>query len=213
MRLFKNGNIGFKEIFIRQTYAIFDLVNQTLNTKSVNENRNLADVKIFSLAPNEVCDCNNFLLKYSSKPYDLLKPHIDKFMWGMDLDAATGFEQFTSTLEMLLLNKSESGKKEQLSRRVAVLLETDSGKIAALYHKMKNFYKYRSESIHEGITININTSTHTEFIEIVRNVLKMYLQICYTHLNSRSNISWQTIKRLTINQLKKEVIVKSLLFK
>ncbi|MCH5301061.1 MAG: hypothetical protein J1E56_07060 [Ruminococcus sp.] len=212
LRLFKDGNIGFKEIFIKHSYSAYGLIDQNFNIKSVNENRNLADIKIFSLAPNEVSSCNDFLQKYCSKPYDFLKPCIDKFMWGMDLDTSTGFEQFASTLEMLLLNKNEQNKKEKLSKRVAVLLGTDSSNITSLYHKMKSFYKYRSESIHEGITNNINVLVYAELKEIVRSVLKKYLQICYTNLISKSHITWPSIKRSTITYLKNEVDLKSLLF-
>ena len=42
---------------------------------------------------------------------------------------STGFEQYTTALEMTLLAKGERGKKEALSKRVAVLLESDTQRI------------------------------------------------------------------------------------
>ena len=118
---------------------------------------------------------------------------------------ATGFEQFTTALEMTLLAPGQQGKKEVLSKRVAVLLENTPADIAALYAKMKTFYRYRSESLHEGDDQNITDTETMELEDIVRRVLCKCLERCKTELSNNAAITWNDIKNQLIIDLMAKV--------
>ena len=114
-----------------------------------------------------------------------------EFIWGLEqLDIPTGFEQYTTCLEMTLLETDHPCKKEALAKRTAILLETDDVKIFALYEKMKSFYRYRSESLHEGDGRNITRVEMNELEEITRKVLKNYLSICKMAVQRNPCITW-----------------------
>lgn len=135
-----------------------------------------------------------------------MKDNIDEFVWGQaQVDMATGFEQFTTALEMTLLVPGQQGKKEVLSKRVAVLLETTSADMTALYTKMKAFYRYRSESLHEGDNQNITDTELLEMEEIVRRVLCKCLARCKAELVQNAAVTWDQIKTQLINDLMNKV--------
>ena len=106
---------------------------------------------------------------------------------------------------MTLLAKGERGKKEALSKRVAVLLESDTQRIQDLYNKMKDFYRYRSESLHEGNGQNITVSELKDLEEIVRRVLVKYLGFCKVAIQTAPTVTWDIIKRDKISDLKNSV--------
>lgn len=57
--------------------------------------------------------CNQFLSDYHGSEYTIFKNCIDEFVWGLEqVDIATGFEQFTTALEMTLLDHHQRGKKK-----------------------------------------------------------------------------------------------------
>lgn len=206
LRLFKKGNIGYKEIFFEHTFRAMGLYNTQKQTSN-SVTRNIVDDKIFTLSSEETLACNQFLQNYSGKEYNLLKNCIDEFTWGLEqYDEATGFEQYTTALEMILLGHNQEGKKEVLAKRVSVLLETDPVKLRNLYDKMKNFYRYRSESLHEGDGQNITAVELKELEEIVRSVLKKYLDFCKVALIANPAATWEEIKASKINDLKNLVI-------
>lgn len=59
---------------------------------------------------------------------------------------------------------------------------------------MKIFYRYRSESLHEGDGNNISAVELKELEEIVRLVIKKYFNICQTMIQNDNNITWNKIK-------------------
>ena len=205
LRLFKVGNIGTKELFLDHSFSLGILKNN-FNHVSDIVTRNITDTRVFSLSGTEVQACNQFLADYSGAAYMLMKDNIDEFVWGQaQVDMATGFEQFTTALEMTLLAPGQQGKKEVLSKRVAVLLENTSADMAALYTKMKAFYRYRSESLHEGDNQNITDTELLEMEGIVRRVLCKCLERCKAELTQNAAITWDQIKSQLISDLMTKV--------
>lgn len=205
LRLFKVGNIGTKELFLDHSYSLGILKNNFNHVSNI-VTRNITDTRMFSLDSAEIQACSQFLTDYRGAAYLLMKDNIDEFIWGLaQIDMATGFEQFTTALEMTLLAPGQQGKKEVLSKRVAVLLENTPADIAALYAKMKTFYRYRSESLHEGDDQNITDTETMELEDIVRRVLCKCLERCKTELSNNAAITWNDIKNQLIIDLMAKV--------
>lgn len=206
LRIFKKGNIGCKEMLFEHKFTVMGFINNTQKQTSDNVTRNIVDSRFFSLTPDEAAKCNQFLQEYIGQEYDLLKNCIDEFTWGLEqVDIPTGFEQYTTALEMIFLAKDQQGKKEVLSKRVSVLLESDPIEIRALYDKMKSFYRYRSESLHEGDGRNITAAELKGMEDIVRKVLLMYLEFCKTAITINASITWEVLKENIIKDLKATV--------
>lgn len=130
------------------------------------------------------------------------RDRIDEFVWGLQqVDTPTGFEQFTTALEMTMLEKNQKNKKEALAKRVSVLLESDAVARRALYDKMKVFYRYRSESLHEGNGENISKEELEELEDVVRRVLVKYLDYCKQEKSINSSITWNQIKNKKIQEM------------
>lgn len=209
LHLFKEGNIGTKQLFLDHTFSL-GIINNKLNHTSDNVTRNITDERVFSLSPEEVSPCNQFLIEYSGQEYLLLKDCIDEFVWGLaQIDVATGFEQFTTALEMTLLGHNQQGKKEVLAKRVAVMLENTPENIDQLYSKMKMFYRFRSESLHEGDGQNISEIELYEMESIVRRVLVKCLKKTKQELSHNAAATWSGIKEQIINDLKAKVIAET----
>lgn len=205
LHLFKEGNIGTKEIFLDHVFS-FGVIKNKLNHTSNNATRNIIDDRMFSLLPDEVLSCNQFLLAYQGPEYVMLKNSIDEFVWGLEqVDIATGFEQFTTALEMTLLRRNQQGKKESLSKRVAVMLESTPTSIDQMYAKMKKFYRFRSESLHEGDGQNTSKAELFEMEEIVRRVLVKCLERIKRELQINASVTWPEVKIMIINDLKSKV--------
>ena len=134
----------------------------------------------------------------------MLQDCIKEFTFGLSqIDIPTAFEQYTTALEMMLLDSNDrQGKKECLSKRTAMLLGCDDADIQMLYMQIKNFYKYRSESLHEGDGSNITFHELHSLENLTRNVLKQFLRLCKNELSNNSNVTWEDIKDRKINQLK-----------
>lgn len=208
LHLFKKGNIGFVQLFFVHKFTVFGFINQNMKQTDNSISKNIIEDTLFSLSSREITECNAFLSRVTNQEFNLIKENIDEFIWGLEqADISTGFEQYTTALEMTLLAKGERGKKEALSKRVAILLESDTQKIQDLYGKMKNFYRYRSESLHEGNDQNITISELKDLEEITRCVLIKYLEFCKTAILIDSTVTWDTIKREKISDLKNSVSV------
>lgn len=205
LHIFKAGNIGTKQVFYEHSFS-YGLINNMVKRTSDNVTRNIVDDRVFSLTAAELANCNRFLLDYSGAEYTVMKHNIDEFIQGLaPVNHSVGFEQFTTALEMTLLGHGQQGKKEVLSKRVAVLLEDSSANITHLYMKMKDFYRYRSESLHEGDDQNITEVERLELEGIVRRVLTKCLQRCKAELALDSSITWNEIKEKIIDELKTKV--------
>jgi hypothetical protein len=207
LQIFKNGNIGLKEIFFTFTYKPLGFVanthNMTINIKDANTIKQDA----FILSEQETVDCNLFIHNYFETEFIVMKNIIDEYTFGLkQIDKATGFEQFTTALEMIFLEKNQQSKKEVLSKRVSALLGTSNAEITALYNKMKSFYRFRSESLHEGDGTNITVTELDELEDITRMVLNKYLAICSNAIASNPCVTWDKIKETQIITLKSLVV-------
>lgn len=201
LRLFKEGNIGTKQIFSEHTFSL-GLINNRVQRNIDNAERNIIDNRVFSLTPSELTTCNQFLAEYSGAEYTIMKHIIDKFMQGLSkIDAATAFEQFTTAMEMTLLDAGQQGKKVVLSKRTAALLEDTPSHRSAMYLRMKNYYRFRSESLHEGNTSNITDGERLEFEAIVRRVIRKCLARCKAEISLNPTVTWDEIKSKMINDL------------
>ncbi len=208
LRLFKPGNIGFFEVFFTFRFKSLGIINNTVNNSSCNKTRNTLDARRFTLTDQEVDPCNGFIADYINAPYTLLENSINEFSWGLEqVDIATGFEQYTTALEMILLGQNQAGKKQALANRVAALIGKDQTEITMLYKKMTEFYRYRSESLHEGDGTNISKAELEDMEEIVRRVINACLQCCKLELASNPSITWETVKSGLIGRLKNKVLV------
>lgn len=195
-RILKEGNIGYKDLFFRFKHSCLGgLIKNTFNMTSSIQTRNTIDNRFFSLSANEVADLNRFITEYSNEPYDILKECIDEFIWGLEqVDLPTGFEQYTTTLEMILLPKNKDGKKQMLANRVAALLGTNNTEIQNLHQKMLNYYRFRSESLHEGDGSNISDNEIKELENITRQILILCLKQCKQELANSSSVTLDTVK-------------------
>lgn len=201
LRLFHEGNIGFRTVFFQFKHQALGITN-TLNRPVHIQTRNTVDSRIYSLTPDEIRACNAFLSMYAGSPYDLLKDCIDVFSWGLEqIDVATGFEKYTTALEMTLLESNQQGKKQALANRVSVILGKTNSEIQTLHQKMTDFYRYRSESLHEGNGSNISEIELRELERIVRSVLSWYLEQIRLALLANPTATWAEIKKATICNL------------
>jgi hypothetical protein len=207
LHLFKKGNIGFVQMFFEQKYTALGFITNNMKHTDNSVSKNVIDDTMYTLSDEELSDCNTFLGAYDDSVYCLIKDNIDEFIWGLEqIDIPTGFEQYTTSLEMTMLAKGQQGKKEALSKRVAVLLESSPVDRKNLYDKMKDFYRYRSESLHEGDGQNITKAELVEMEEVVRRVLVMYLEFCKSELATNPLATWEELKAKKIKELKAKVV-------
>lgn len=202
MRVFKEGNVGPANIFFNFEFNALGLIKNRNRKKITIQTRNTIDDRFYSLTETEKQELRRFISD-NALSYALMKPVIDEFVWGLEqFDLPTGFEQYTTALEMTLLEHNEQGKKQKLSNRAAIMVSnSNSGQIQVIHDKLKDFYRFRSESLHEGDGSNISKSELQELEGIVRLVLQNYLVLCNQSLQPGQNISWEQIKTTTINSL------------
>ncbi len=202
LRLFKSGNIGFLDVFFHYSFTIMGFINNKIDNCSHNQTRNTISSRLFTLSESEVVACNQWLNDYCNEPYALLKNSIDEFSWGLEqIDVPTGFEQFTTALEMTLLPQNQPGKKQMLANRISALLGNTPMEVQQIHQKVLDFYRFRSESLHEGNGSNITDSELDELENITRDVLKRYLLRCKIEYNINSSVTWNAIKNMIINDL------------
>lgn len=202
LHLFSSGNIGLYQTFFKYKFQVFGFINNTLNHSSTSSTRNAYDERKFILNPEGTEHCNQFLRDYETITYVTLKPIIDEFIWGLEqLDEPTGFEQYATALEMALLPVNQPGKKQMLSNRVAVLLGTNDVEIKRIHDKMMEFYRYRSESLHEGDGSNISKQELIEMESYVRKTIVKIMQRCKQQLDVDNTKTWDAIKDNLMNEL------------
>lgn len=202
LRLFKSGNIGFIDVFFHYSFTVMGFIKNTVDHCNHNQTRNTIASQRFTLNESEVVSCNQWLNDYCNAPYTLLKNSIDEFSWGLEqIDVPTGFEQYTTALEMTLLPQNQPGKKQMLANRISALLGNTPTEVQQIHQKVLDFYRFRSKSLHEGNGSNITDSELHELENITREVLKICLWRCKVEHNSNSNVTWETIKDVIINDL------------
>ena len=204
--LYKSGNIGHCDLFFDFTYKVLGIINNNTHSCSHNESRNIINTNKYTLTEQELIECNQFIVEYRGEPFQMLKPSIDEFIWGLhQIDEPTGFEQYTTALEMTLLEKNARCKKQKLANRVAILLGASIENIQQLQSDMMKFYRFRSDSLHEGDGSNISTVELQRLENIVRHVLRECLILCKTGIERDGTIKWSTIKQQLIDDLVQRV--------
>ena len=203
LRLFHVGNIGFYEIFFDYSFKTFGVINTQIHHKTQFRSRNVTDHRKFTLTRQELIECNQFLADNKGMPFKLLQASIDEFVWGMgQIDIPTGFEQYTTALEMTLLEKGAQNKKKMLANRVAILIGTSPADITRIHANMLSYYRFRSESLHEGSGASISTTELHSLEEYVRSVLKKCLLRCKQEITVNAATTWEEVKLKIIADLK-----------
>ena len=206
LRLFKEGNIGYYELFVIHNFKLMGFLNQKLDQTDHSLTQNTVEETFFTLSDTEAAKCNTFIQDVTDKEYNLMKENIKVFMEGLEQTIdSTRLEKYTTVLNMTLLKKNEDGIKAVMAKRTAVLLERDPSKILELYSKMISFYKARSASSHEGEYNAITKSDLKEYEQIVRLVLLKYLSFCKDEILKNPFITWNEIRRKKADDLKKDV--------
>lgn len=205
--LFKEGDIGIYEVFFNFQYQFLFMNNNFSKTVLISD-ANIICRNIYTLNKSEQETFIKFLTNHN-QAFQLLNKTIDSFTYSYKLlYDAKAFEQITTTLEILFLKKGESMKKENLSKRVAVFLGTDNTEVLKLYKDVKAFYKYRSESTHEGIDVKITKKALLSLKEYTRRSIKRYFDIIEEELLTNPSCDFSSIKIKIILQLQSHVIVK-----
>ena len=208
LHLFKEGNIGYYELFVIHNFKLIGFLNQNLSQTDHSLTKNTIDETFFSLSDSEVAQCNFFIQNVTDQEYNLIKDNITVFTDGLEqIMDSTSLEKYTTVLNMTLLKKNEDGIKEIMAKRTAVLLETDPQKVLELYNKIKVFYKQRSTSAHEGKYNAITKLDLKEYEQIVRRVLVKYLEFCKAELSVNPSITWDEIRKKKADDLKTDVTV------
>lgn len=130
LRLYKSGNIGPKQVFFEHRFKAMGFINNTQKQTSDNVTRNIINNTMFTLTDEEIVQCNQFLSYIGQPAFVMLKNIINEFVWGLEqVDIPTGFEQFTTALEMMFLATNQQKKKEVLAKRTAVFIGKDNQNI------------------------------------------------------------------------------------
>ena len=88
-----------------------------------------------------------------------------------------------------------------LANRIGAMLGKTSAEIKQIHQKVLDFYRFRSESLHEGNGSNISCGELVELENMTRDVLKYCLAYCKTEYNNDHNVDWTTIKSKIMNDL------------
>ena len=106
---------------------------------------------------------------------------------------------------MALLPVNQPGKKQMLSNRIAVLLGKNDAEVVRIHDKMLTFYRYRSESLHEGDGSNISKQELIEMENYVRQTIVTIIQKAKSQLAIDNTKTWIDIKNNLMNELISEV--------
>lgn len=204
LKVFKSGNIGINKVYFEFKYSFIG--NNTFNSTIWMKDANTINPKKYILTEDECKEFNNFSIKYDSC-FDLSKNIIDEFCFGLkQVDDATAFEQFTTSLEMFMLEQNCQNKKQCLSKRTAVALFTADTDVLVTCTKMQSYYKFRSESLHEGDFSNITKVELNELENITRLLIKQFLEYMFVCIASKPSETLATIKTKWIKMLKTRVM-------
>ena len=106
---------------------------------------------------------------------------------------------------MTILPQNQQGKKQMLANRVSALLGGTSQEIQQVHQKMLDFYRFRSESLHDGDGSNITDTELKELENVTRGVLKKCIERCKTEYQSNHTITWAEVKNLIMSDLVTQV--------
>lgn len=204
LQIYKEGNIGIHKIYFNFKYSFIG--NNTYTSKILIKDANTINSQKYVLSEEECKEFNNFSIKYDHC-FNLSKNIIDEFCFGhKQIDDATAFEQYTTCLEMFMLEKNCQNKKQCLSKRIAVALFVSDADVVATCAKMQDFYKFRSESLHEGNFSNITKNELEELESISRLLIKAFIEYMQNCIAVDSAETLATVKSKWIAMLKNRVM-------
>lgn len=204
LMLLKVADIGIYEVFCQFSYRYFIVNNNNMHTVTIDDAKTIVTKK-FHINTEELTQFNNFLSTHNNS-YNLMKKIIDGYTYSFKLlESAKSFEELVSVLEILLLPKNQKNKKETLSKRTAVLLGNDDTEIDTIYNKVQSFYKFRSESTHEGVYDNVGETELIELKELTRLSILKYMSEIEKLMNSNPMLTFDDFKRQKVATLINEV--------
>lgn len=203
LQIYKAGNIGIHQVYFNFKYCFIG--NNTFANTIWIKDANTINPNKYILSDDECRDFNSFSIKYD-QCFNLTKNIIDEFCFGLkQIDNATAFEKYTTSLEMFMLEKNCQNKKQCLSKRTAVALYSSDTDVIATCTKMQSYYKFRSESLHEGDFSNITKVELEELENINRLLIKQFLEYMYVCIANNPSETLATVKTKWINMLKTRV--------
>ena len=204
MMLFKEGDIGIKGIFFSCKSQLLIEERPYVSNIFIRDANTLCS-NVYSINQSEIEAVNGFLRNYNHS-FELLKDVIANFTYSYKLlSDEESLKKLVTVNEILFLGKNQAGKKEVLSKRMAVFLGADDEEIYEIYNQIKRIYKYRSDSIHEGISSNITKLELIYLKEYTRKAIKKYLNIVETEIAANPSNNFLTIKNQIILSLKEKV--------
>ncbi|MFB6468231.1 hypothetical protein ACE38V_15735 [Cytobacillus sp. Hz8] len=204
LQVYNVGNIGIHKVYFNFKYSFVG--NNTFTNSILIKDANTINPQKYVLSEDEAKDYNNFSIKYDHC-FNLTKNIIDEFCFGLkQIDVATAFEQHTTCLEMFMLEKNNQNKKQCLSKRTAVALYNTDTDVVSAYTRMKEFYKFRSESLHDGDFSNITKVELEELENITRLLIKQFLEYMHSCIANNPSETLATVKAKWINMLKAKVM-------
>lgn len=209
--LFKEGNIIVKNIYYTFNYTL--LFNNTKYKEITISDANTLVIDKYTLIPSNIPTINKYL-NSNNEAFSLCKGLIDSFTYSYKLTSnGKTLEQLITVCEMIFLtHKDTKGKKKCLSKRMAVFIGTTDNEIYRIYSQMKNYYKLRSNSTHEGVDYNISYSTIKGLREYTRKSINKLLDFSNKNLVSNPSLSFSDIKKLLVKNLKELVNTNSSVF-
>lgn len=207
LMLLQISDIGIFEVFCEFTWRFFIINNNWMCTVSIDDAKTLVGKK-YEISQGDLERTNEFLASHNNT-YKLMKKVIDGFAYSFKLlDNAKSFEQLVTVLEIMLLPSGQQNKKETLSKRMALLLGNDDSDIINIYDKVKSFYRFRSESTHEGIDANIGANELEELKELTRCAIMKFFDEIENSMKLNPSITFDEVKIHLINSLKTQVASK-----
>lgn len=204
LQVYKAGNIGIHKVYVNYNYSFFG--NNTFTNTIWIKDANTTNTKRYILSKDECRDFNDYSIKYD-RCFNLCKNIIDEFCFGLkQIDNATAFEQYTTSLEMFMLEKNCQNKKQCLSKRTAVVLYSSDSDVTTACTKMQNYYKFRSESLHEGNFSSITKVELEELENITRLLIKQFLEYMNACIAINPTETLATVKIKWIDMLKARVM-------
>ncbi len=205
--IYKEGDIGIYEVFFNYEWQMIIANFKNSETILITDANGLC-TNIYSVSEDEIVEINKFISSHHQS-FDLLKTVIDSFTYSYKLlYDAKAFEQLVTSAEILFLPKNQVNKKETLSKRMAMFIGKDDSEILNIYTDMKSYYKYRSDSTHEGIDTNITKQALLSLREFTRKAIRKYMQITENELLTNPTSDFQSIKTKIVSNLITEVSLK-----
>lgn len=162
------------------------------------------------ITPAEVPALNDLLYNHK-QACRMLKPIvIDELEYTYHtLDDATNYKNMMTPLEVMFLHNDYGDKKVMLSKRMAVFLGSSDAEMKSIYDDVKDYYRDRSEAVHEGSVTQITRASVDKLRRLVREAAKKYISVIEQVLATDPTKTFDEIKTIQIAYLKSIVQVKN----